>query len=451
MEFREFRDNCFIAAARRGFECFELYYAKSTDFSVRVRNGEISEYKNASQAGLCFRGIYKGKMGYAFTERLDEELIEALLEKAAENARVIDSDDEERLFREKTKYPEANLYNPELDKFSETDKIQMALRMEKAALETDSRVKSADYCTVSSGGGDVLISNSYGLDLTHKSNLFCAYLEAHVEENGVVKTWFDFWYGRDLAAFSPEELARNTVQTALSYLPAKSLPSGEIPVLFSPCAAADLFNAFVSVFFAERVQKGFSLLKDKVGAEIASAAVTIRDDGICDRSITGAAFDSEGVPCRRKVIIDRGVLKTLLYNLKSADKDKTESTGNGFKHSFRAPVETACTNFYIEPSDIPQEEIISSIPRGILITDLAGLHSGANAITGDFSLSAAGRLIEDGKIVRPVEQIVVSGNFYDLLHSITTVGNDLRFGLPGSLGIIGMPSILVDSLKIAGE
>ncbi|MDR2648725.1 MAG: TldD/PmbA family protein [Clostridiales bacterium] len=451
MEFREFRDKCFIAAARSGFDCFELYYAKSSNFSVRVRNGEIAEYKNSSQTGLSFRGIYNGKMGYSFTERLDDDLMVALLSKAAENARIIDSEDEEKLFREKAAYPEADLYNPALDEISGADKTQMALSMEKAALEADSRVKAADYCTVLSGEGEVFISNSYGLDLSHKSNLFRAYLQAKVEENGVVKTWFDFWYGRDLSAFSPKKLAERTVRTALSYLPAKTIPSGEMTVLFSPLAAADLFNAFVGVFFAERVQKGFSMLKDKVGAAIASPVVTIRDDGICERSVFGSAFDSEGVPCRGKIIIDGGVLRTLLYNLKSADKDKTRSTGNGFKHNFRAPVETACTNFYIEPSDIPPRQMISGVMYGVKITDLAGLHSGANSITGDFSLSASGWLIENGQITRPVEQIVVSGNFYDLLHNIRSVGNDLRFGMPGSLGTIGMPSILADKLNIAGE
>jgi len=451
MEFTEFKNKCFIAAARHGFDCWELYYTNSTKFSVHVRSGEVAEYKSAGETGLCFRGAYQGKMGYAFTERLDPELIDVLLEKAAENALIINADDEELLFKEKMEYPETHSYNHALDDLDANSKIQMALDMEKAALEADSRVKAVDYCTVISGGGEVCISNSYGLDLTYASNAFCAYLQPRVEENGIVKTWFDFWNGRDISAFSPEVLAQNTVSAATVYLTAKTIPSGEMAVLFSPLTAAELFTAFVSVFFAERVHKGFSLLKDKAGVQIASPAVTIHDNGICENSVNNSAFDSEGVPCGNKIIINKGVLQTLLYNLKSAERDKTASTGNGFKQNFRSPVDTACTNFFIEPSDTPPEQMISELSYGIKITNLMGLHSGTNSITGDFSLSASGQLIENGRITQPVEQIVVSGNFYDLLHNITSVGNDLRFGMPVSAGCIGMTSLLVSKLSISGE
>jgi len=451
MNFSEFKDKCFLAAARQGFNCWELYYAKTESLSIRVRDSEIVEYKNANQSGLSFRGIYEEKMGYSFTENPSDESIALILKKAAENAKIIDSKDTELLLTKKMNYPEVQSYNQALEKISVSEKIQMALDLERIAKETDSRVKSVDYCTVYSGMSEVCISNSFGVDVSHKSNAFCAYLNPNVEENGVIKTWFDYWIGRDLSLFSAEKLARETVQTALSYLTAKSIPSGKMAVIMSPKAAIELFGAFISVFFAERVQKGFSMLKDKEGTSVASPVVTIRDDGICERSINSMAFDSEGVPCSGKAIIDNGILKTLLYNLKSAEKAKKISTGNGFKHSFRAPVETSCTNFYIEPSDISPEQMISDLTSGIRITKLSGIHSGTNSVTGDFSLSAYGQLIEEGIITRPVEQIVVSGNFYELLNSIIVVGNDLHFGMPGAMGTVGMPSILVNKLTVSGE
>jgi len=451
MNYNEFRDKCFLAAARQGFGCWELYYAKTDSLSVRVRDGEIVEYKNANQSGLSFRGIYNEKMGYSFTENPTDESINVILKKAAENAKIIDSKDAELLLKKKMSYPEVHSYSQALEEISVSEKIQIALDMERIARETDSRVKSVNYCTVYSGMSEVCISNSFGVDVSHKSNAFCAYLNPNVTENGVIKTWFDYWLGRDLSLFSAEKLARETVETALSYLTAKSIPSGKMTVIMSPKAAIELFGAFIGVFFAEHVQKGFSMLKDKEGTSIASPMVTIRDDGICERSINSMAFDSEGVPCRGKAVVESGVLRTLLYNLKSAEKAKKISTGNGFKHSFRAPVETACTNFYIKPSDLSPEQMISDLTNAIMITSLSGLHSGTNSITGDFSLSAYGRLIEGGTITRPVEQIVVSGNFYELLNNIIGVGNDLHFGMPGAMGTVGMPSILVNELTISGE
>jgi PmbA protein len=113
-------------------------------------------------------------------------------------------------------------------------------------------------------------------------------------------------------------------------------------------------------------------------------------------------------------------------------------------------VSTAVTNFYILPSETSREQLITDLGNGILITDLAGLHSGANTVSGDFSLSADGFLVEGGKVTRPVEQITVAGNFYDLLKNITAVGNDLRFGPPGVGGAVGMPSFAVKGLRVSG-
>ncbi|MDR1913501.1 MAG: TldD/PmbA family protein [Clostridiales bacterium] len=445
-----FKTKLFLAAARLGFQNWELYYMQAKNFSVKVLNGEINEYKNSDTLGLCFRGMYRGRMGYAFTERPDENMIEPMLTQAIKNAKIIESEDIVNLYKGDSIYPKIHSYNPAINEISVSEKIQLALDMERAAYETDSRVKLVNYCAVSNGESEIYITNSFRLDQQYKSNHILAYLQAIVEENEITKTGFKEWHGRDISDFSPQSLAREAVNEALAMLPAKSLDSGNLPVVFDKYMACDLFSVFARAFFAETAQKGFSLLRNKTGQQIAADIVTIHDDGIHPDSLGSVPFDSEGVSCRNKVVVENGVLKTLLYNLKSAEKENKHSTGNGFKSSFRSPVDTACTNFYVLPSDISFDSLLSKVDQGLLVTDLAGLHSGANPITGDFSLSASGFEIKNGKKLRPVEQVTVSGNFFELLKNIAAIGDDLRFDLPSSTGTIGMPSILVRDLSVAG-
>jgi PmbA protein len=220
-------------------------------------------------------------------------------------------------------------------------------------------------------------------------------------------------------------------------------------VVFSADAMTSLLSTFIGVFSAEAVQKGFSLLKGKLGEAIAAPCISIRDDPLLDYKPGSAAFDDEGTAACNKAIVEKGVLKTFLHNRKTARKDGVASTGNGFKAGLKASVGISPTNCYIEPSDTGLDSLLAGLEpskTGLLIDDLEGLHAGANAVSGDFSLSASGFLIEGGRKGRAVEQIVVAGNFFSLLKDILAVGSDISFK-----GSISSPSVLVKSLSVSGQ
>ena len=450
MTFESFKQEIFAQAKAKGFTDYELFQSGGTSFSVRVLNGEITEYKSTSSEGVGFRGTYNGKMGYASSELMAPEVIGQMLDNAAANATIIEEEAVETLYPGDASYPEVNSYNPVLDEVDAGQKITWAQEMEAYAKSLDPRVKIADFCTVANSNSEMAIANSYGLDLTQKSNLAMVFIIARVEENGVMKSGTAWWTGRDFADFDYKKLADQAVKKALSYLGAKSIASCEVPIVFDNESTRDLFGVFASVFMAENGQKGFSLLnKDKLGETIAAPTVTLRDDGICAESLGSMAFDAEGVATQQKAVIENGVLTNLLYNLKSAVKDGVKSTGNAAKQGHGGAITTSYTNFYLQPSDTPFETLLAGIERGVLITEMAGLHSGANAVSGDFSFSAEGFLIENGKLTQPIEQITVAGNFYELLKNIEAVGNDLRFRSIGNGGM-GMPSMKVNGLKISG-
>jgi len=450
MTFQEFKQELFARAKAKGFTDYEILFLGSDGFSVRIFNGEIAEYKNTSSQGVGFRGTYNGKMGYSASEKMDESVIDAMIENAAANAGIIEEEDVEKLYPGDETYPEVCTYSPALNEISAEQKIKWAMEMESYAKSLDPRVKMADFCIVGNGENEMSMANSYGLDLSRKSNKAMAVMVARVEENGATKSASDVWSGRDFTNFDYKVFVKKIVDEALSYLGAESLETGAYPIAFENTATMSLFAVFSSIFMAENGQKGFSLLnKDKIGTTIAAPHITLRDDGICEKSIGSMAFDAEGVATQQKAIIENGVLKTLLYNLKSAAKDGVKSTGNASKAGLGGAIATSVTNYYIVPSETSFEDMISGVEKGVIITGMDGLHSGVNPVSGDFSVSAEGYLIENGKKTRPVEQITIAGNFYELLKNITAVGSDLRFGSMMFDGI-GMPSILVDGIRVAG-
>ena len=193
------------------------------------------------------------------------------------------------------------------------------------------------------------------------------------------------------------------------------------------------------------------MLSGKLDSKIASEVVTIVDDPLIPWEFGSAPFDSEGVASYKKIVVEDGVFKTFLHNTKTARKDSVAPTGNGFKTNFDSAVSIAGTNFFVKPADKSLEALMAELGNGLMITDFAGLHSGVNPVSGEFSLQAEGFAIKDGKKDRPVEQITVSGSFFDMLNSITAVGSDLKFGTPGPAGNIGSPSLLIRDLDIAGS
>jgi len=450
LSYEAFRDELFAQAQAKNFADYELYYSAGSSFSVRVLKGEISEYKNTASEGVGFRGTYNGKMGYAYTESLDSNTIPVLLNNAIANASIIEDKTIEKLYPGDKAYPQVENFNPALDSIDAYQKIEWALGLEKYLLSLDPRVKMADYCTVYSGENVKAIANSYGLNLFQKDNMAGSYVTARVEENGCNKSAYEYWIGRDFADFDYKKMADKAVKTALSYLGAESIPSGQYPVIFNDDTARDIFDVFSPIFIAERGQKGFSMFnKGKIGETVAAPHITLRDDGVTDLSLGSIAFDAEGVATQNKAVIENGVLKTLLYNTKSAEEDGVVSTGNASKEGIAGAIETAVTNFYIVPGKKSYDELVKGLDKGVVIVDMAGLHSGVNPISGDFSVSADGFLVEGGKIVKPVEQITLAGNFYELLKNIEEVGSDLKFYSHGAGGF-GMPSLLVNGLSIAG-
>lgn len=447
MRFEDFKNILFDKAKEAGFDECEVYYSDGESLSISVYEEEVEKYNLDKSFGLSFRGKINNKMGYSYTEILDDDAIEMLIKSAKDSALVIETDDIEFIYEGDKSYSEVKTYSEELENIDAGKLIKLALDMEKEAKNYSDKVVNISGCKISYSKSNHGIYNTKGLELSSKSNLLLAYVAPVVLGNDEKYDGMGYTTSNSVEEIDPSQIAKEGVEDALSKIGGKSIPSGKYKTVIYNEAMVSLLDTFSDVFSGDTAQKGLSLLKDKEGDKIAASIVTIVDDPLLDDGLASSHFDDEGVATFRKEVVSKGTLTTLLHNLKTANKAGVKTTGNGFKASYSSPVNVSPTNFYIEKGDKSLDEIINMIGEGLMVTDFAGLHSGASAVTGDFSLAAKGFYIENGKKSYPVEQITVAGNFFDLLKNIECIGNDLKF----PLNSVGSPSVLATGLSVAGK
>ncbi|WP_353894216.1 TldD/PmbA family protein [Proteinivorax hydrogeniformans] len=449
MNLNEFKQKLFEAGEKQGFKDMELYYQRTDSLNVKVFKGEVDNYSVSDSSGLSFRGTLNDKMGYSYTEKIDDSSIEMLVNEAKENAQVIEDKDVVEIFAGSPSYSEFEGYSKELEQLTAEKIIQFAKELEQEAYKLDDRVVSVNMCQVAKSEGEKLIANSKGLEKAAKDNLAYCVVSVVVKEGESVKSDMQFLGTKELKDFDAKKVAKEAVDKATSALGASSIKSKTYPTIIKNTTAANLLATFSSTFTAEAVQKGMSLLKGRIGDEVATSQVTIVDDPLYQKGLMSTPFDAEGVATYTKNVVENGKLNTFLHNLKTARKDGVKSTGNASKASYKGAVGIAPTNMFIKPQSKGYDEMVQSIEEGVIITSLQGLHSGANTVSGDFSLAAAGYLIENGEIKRPVDQITIAGNFFEVLKDIEEIGNDLEFGLPSN-GYIGSPSLKIKGIAVSG-
>ncbi|NLB91341.1 MAG: TldD/PmbA family protein [Clostridiales bacterium] len=446
MKFEQLLPILLKKAAEAGIEAAEAYYVSADKFSASSREEKIEEYSVSTTHGLSFRGLYQGKMGYCSTQALEKDAISFLVEGVKESALLNENQQIEEIFQGEENYPQIETFSPELEKVTEEEKLSALIGMEKAAKQENEYIHQVADNVIATISSDTHIANSYGLNIQYQKNIGYGYSAPVARKEEKVSTGFSFGMGKSLEEMNLPFVGKQAACRAVDMLDKKSIPSGKYSTILLNEAMVDLLATFSSNFSADNAQKGLSLLAGKENQSIAAAEITMIDDPLMANGLNSRPFDDEGVACRYKEIVREGILQTLLHNRKTAKKGNTQSTGNGIKAGYSSPVAVQPTNFYIQPQKGSLSDLLEEIQEGLVITELEGLHSGANPISGDFSLSAKGYRVEKGKKSFPVSQITVAGNFYTLLKEVKIVGEDLWFSLNG----VGSPSVYVGEMSVAG-
>ena len=436
-------------AKAAGIDPAEVYFSRGSNFNAQAMEGSIDSYEVSETCGLGFRGMVNGKTGYASTEAFDEDAVAMLIRGVKESASLSEPEEQDEIYAGDGSYPEVKIPEGDLDSVTAEEKLAFCLQMEKTARAVDKRIEKSEGAYVSTGSGEMRLVNSYGLDLrtqTPPGGYAVAGIYLVGKDGDSASTGYETEMNRRFREMDPDRIGRTAAENTLARLHAAPVESGVYRTVIRRDAMRSLLGVFSGIFSAESAQKKLSLLEGREGETIAAPCVTLMDDPLLEGGLATAPFDGEGSACFTKAVIENGVLKTLLHSRKTAKKQGVQSTGNAHR-SVGSAVHVAPSNFFFRPGEKSPEQLLQDMGDGLMITELGGLHAGANPISGDFSLIAKGFRITGGKQAEPVEQITVAGNFYELLKNIRAVGSDLEF----KGGSIGSPSVDAGEINVAGK
>ena len=434
----------FELAKEKGIAESQLQISKSSSVSIGLFHREIDTYKVTSSQSIIACGTYNGKFATANTQKLDKDTFEYLIEQIIRGATYVEKPNEVGIFPGSPKYKKGSVYSKALEETPISEKIALLKKVEEDIYKADPMVTDADSVRYEESSSESIFMNSFGLKLRQRSNYASIVAGAVLRDGEETKTYYDFFVGNDLSDFHEEEFVKGIVDGAKKKLGGKSCPSGKYPTILSQEVASSLTDYFLSAAIADDVQRHSSFLEGKLGQKVASSKVSIQEKPLT-KNIYFSYFDSEGVACKNKDVIKNGTLVTYFYNRETAKKDGVESTGNAVWGANR--MGTGYGNLFVKPGKKSFDELISDIKEGVYITEVAGLGTGMNPVSGDFSCQAEGFLIKDGKVDRPLSLITLSGNLLKMFRDCQGFGSDVKM----TDSSISIASMRIKSMSIGGE
>ncbi|HEX9788066.1 MAG TPA: TldD/PmbA family protein [Candidatus Binatia bacterium] len=434
-------------AEAKGATQGDVVMAESESFFVTVRMGEVEKISQAGEKRLGLRLFFGNSSASASTSDISKKSIEKLVDDTARMARVTAQDPHgglpaaAELARD---LPELDLSDESARDVAVDEKIQIALDAENSALAYDARISNSEGAEFSNQYGRVIYASSQGFAGEYSGSTFGHSVAPVAAQNGAMQR--DYWYSsnRKYARLeSPKSVGERAAQRVLRRLGGRKVKTCAVPVVFDPEMAASLLRNLASALSGYALYKGASFLAGKLGTQIGSDLLTVIDDGAIPGALGSRPFDGEGLPTRKKVVVEKGQLQSYLLDSYSGRKLGMKSTGNASRSVGDAPG-VSPANFYLAPGKDSPDQIIGSVKAGLYVTEMIGF--GVNMVTGDFSRGAAGLWIENGELTYPVEEITIAGNLKEMFQDIEMAGSDLEMR-----GRIASPTIKISRMTVAGE
>ena len=439
-------------AVKGGASDAEAVVREGDEFSVNVRMGQVETLKESGSRGLGLRVFLGTRSASASTSDLTPDGIRDLVAGALALAKVTE-EDPFTVLPETAEFGsvegDLHLYFDDVYSLEGPERIEWARRAEAAALAADPRIANSDGGSFDAATGRKVLANSRGFVGGYRTSYAgVSAAPLAMDANGAMQR--DGWWSgaRRLADLeSPESIGKEAARRALRRLGARRVATQRVPIVFAPEVARSLIGSVFEAASGDAIWRGASFLAGRLGEQIAAPSITVVDDNfmLLPTGVGGfgsSPFDGEGLPSRRTVVVEAGVLHTYLLNTYSARKLGMKSTHNASRGLAGTPG-IGCGNLYLEPGTLTPEEIFAAIPVGLYVTSLMGF--GVNTVTGDYSRGATGMWIENGVLTHAVEEVTIAGNLAEMLRNVTAIGNDLVFR-----GSVASPTLRIDGMTIAG-
>ena len=426
-------------------EAVEAYAEEARRTEVTAHKGEVEGLTFAESRGVGVRLIARGRLGYAYAADPSFDEVRAAVAKARENAELATEDEFNALPPAKPIEPISALFRRDQAALATERKVSVALDLEHLAVSADPRVAKVDQAGYGDAVSRVAITSTAGVTAEYGRTDCWTVVSALAEQDGETQSGWSFRVARELGELDWGSVAQEAVERSARLLGAVKPASGRLPVVLDPFAGSSFLGILAGALSAESVQKQRSLFADLLGEDVGSPLVTLVDDGRTLDGPAAAPFDDEGVPTGRTELIAHGTLMAFLHNTYTARRGGTDSTGNAQRGGYRSPPGVGTTNFFVQPGATPVSDILRRAEGGVLIQDVSGVHSGANPISGEFSVGATGLRIQGGELDEPLREMTVASTVPEMLKGIAAVGDDLRF-----FTAVGVPTILIAEMTVAG-
>jgi PmbA protein len=433
--------------AATGVEAVEAYAEESRHTEASALRGEIEGLTFAESRGVGVRLIAGGRLGYAYAADPTVEEAREAVRRARENAALAEPDEFNLLPAFVPAQPIAALFREDQADIPTDRKVALALDLERRAISIDPRATKIDAAQIGDAVSRVAIASTHGVQAEYaRTDAWCVAVSLAVEGDET-QTGFSFTIGRGVDELGWEAIADEAVQRAVRMLGATKPPTAKVPIVLDQFAAMSFLGVLAGALSAEAVLKQRSLFATMVGQQVGSELFTLVDDGTITIGPAASPFDDEGVPTGRTELFTRGTLNGFLHNTYTAARTGggTASTGNAKRGGYKSTPGVGTSNFYLDAGELSFDELLVRAEGGVLIQDVSGVHSGANPISGEFSVGATGLRISGGALGEPLREMTVASTLPDMLAGITGVGDDLRF-----FSSVGTPSILIGEMTLAG-
>jgi len=428
-----------------GDEGVEAYASEVRRTEVKAREGQIESLAFAETRGVGVRVVSGSKLGYAYAADPSAEEVAAAVARARANAAIASPDEGNALPDAARVEAMASLFRPGQASLATERKVALALDLDRVATRSDPTVRSLERASYGDAVSRVAIASTTGIEQEYeRTDCWCA-VSALATSGDETQTGFAVRQARELGELEWLDCATEAVHRASRLLGARKPSTEVVPVVLDQHAAAAFLGVLVGALSAEAVQKGRSLFAGRAGEVVGSDAVTLVDDGRLLEGPAAAPFDDEGVRTRQTSLIQRGRLAGFLHNTSTARRGRTLSTGNAGRAGYRSPPGVSPTNLLLQPGRLDLGALLARAEGGVYVQDVTGVHSGANPVSGQFSVGATGLRVSGGALGEPLREMTIASTLLDMLAGVAATGSEVRF-----LGSIGTPPVLIGQMTVAG-
>ncbi len=421
----------FDKAKENGIKEIEIKEEHQKINDIVIFNEKLEKYQIDDNKIINIKAIYNNKtINISLLE--DEFDMDEIIELIKTNSKYIENTDNNKIIENvsnnKIDYVEEEFNLDEIiNKLMEFNKLKSNYPLLKDISINLDRVQSF-----------IRIINSNSISLEDYNTYYCISISAVAQNEEKLSTSEKIKYAKTFNELECEKLIKDVIDEAIKKLECSKVTSGRYNILLNNNCVAQILDTISSMFMADNIQDGKSLLCGKVNKKIFSDKLTIVEDATNEKLVGKRLFDDEGIKTKYKEIIKDGIFNSPLYNIRTALKDNVEPTGNGYSNiSYR--------NMYILPSNNSYDELLKKLDNGIVIDVVNGMHAAINQINGNINLQAEGYIVKNGMMMTPIKLFTITTNIYELLNNILEIGSDLYFINTRC----GSPSILLSDISIS--